>query len=267
MASKNPQQKRKKRKAKSNPYRSPARLQAKQSTPAKPAPVTPAKLQLTRNGLLSIYYGILILLLFFCAAVLAMLINSVTAIQIELTSRTTTITMALVAISAYLLIAAGHLLCLTVPAGTGAKRFIQFGVAMHVIALVLYVVNLAGQPVGEVDLATDPNTTDQYGTFTLQLITGVPTFAGTLGFLLFAQKLAVHLGEETITRNSKTALVLVTIGFGMSLFAPKIAPLVSRTNSMLAGMAYLGALIAVTVLAFTRSVDLTRSLAKAIRTA
>ena len=263
MASKSPQQKRKKRKAKSNPYQSPARLQSKQSTPAKPTPVTHAQLQATRKGLLSTYYGNLILLLSLCAAVLAILINGYTAINIELSSMTTTVTTTLVAISAYLLIATGHLLCLTVPTGTGAKRFIQFSVAMHVMALVLYLVNLAGQPVGEVNLAADPNTADQYGTYTLQLITGVPTFAGTLGFLLFAQKLAVHLGEVPSTRNSKTAIVLVTIGFGMSLFAP----LVTSANSMLVGLAYLGALVVVTVLAFTRSVDLTRSLAKAIRPA
>lgn len=226
-----------------NPYASPE-VEEKLSSGALWARETSPSLRQTGLGLTLIYIGIIVLLL----SLMVMFFGGMALAAVGPGAMVAVFGMATFAIIiAFVLMFVGPLVCMAVPAETGAKGFL-------IGSVVFQLANL-GFVIASIFISLPIATTPVMG--------GAVQVMGPIGFLLFVmflKKLSQYIGRDDLARSAQTILVgiLVIIGLGVVMAVGLMGgvPILGLLGIVVA----LGALIL-----FVMYANLVNSLRKALR--
>jgi len=189
-----------------NPYAAPEADSFE--TPATPwaGNISPA-LRLTRRGLTCVYFGILTMLL----SAIVMVFGGVVARAMGGGGVFGLFTLLMGAcgfgmLVGVLLAVIGPLLCLTVPAETGAKGFVVGSVVFHLVSILL----VFGQ---WWTVMTDRF----FAQSALQVVSNISGLIGAVLFVLFTKKLSEYLGRDDLAARARNVLIGIAVLVGLSV--------------------------------------------------
>lgn len=252
----------------SNPYQSPS---IAEDNPSVPSPTSHAHLRLTKTGLLSVYYGICVILASTAGVAISGILITAGGSYVASSISFLLVPVAILAgLGGVVANFVGQCMCITVPKESGGRGYIQLSIFFQISLIALNILNALLAPVSaSLGMQYPSYSIALIGSSLLGILSPVGFLAAFVSFLLFLKKLALYISRVDLSKRSSGVIARVCIITAIMIAAVIFFASERMFNSISVALFIpwsLLAIVAVTsITTFIKYANLVKAIAGAIR--